>query len=47
MAPYQLVKDLRTGHETGNVDAVLDGDIDAFLSAFLRWRRAGSAPVGE
>jgi peptide chain release factor 2 len=46
-APYQLVKDLRTGNETGNVEAVLDGDIDEFLSAYLRWRRAGSAPVGE
>jgi len=39
MAPYQLVKDLRTGHETGNVEAVLDGDLDDFMIAFLRWRR--------
>ena len=39
MAPYQLVKDLRTEHETGNVDAVLDGDLDGFMSAYLRWRR--------
>ena len=39
-APYQLVKDLRTGEETGNVDAVLDGDIDRFLAAYLRWRRS-------
>ncbi|HVB01748.1 MAG TPA: peptide chain release factor 2 [Acidimicrobiales bacterium] len=39
MAPYQLVKDLRTEHETGNVDAVLDGDLDDFMSAYLRWRR--------
>lgn len=38
--PYQLVKDVRTGHETGNVDAVLDGDIDDFLIAFHRWRVA-------
>ncbi|HWC10040.1 MAG TPA: peptide chain release factor 2 [Acidimicrobiales bacterium] len=37
--PYQLVKDLRTDHETGNVGAVLDGDLDAFMEAFLRWRR--------
>ena len=36
--------DLRTGHETGNVDAVLDGDLDEFMSTFLRWRRAGDAP---
>ncbi|HEY3702571.1 MAG TPA: peptide chain release factor 2 [Acidimicrobiales bacterium] len=40
MAPYQLVKDLRTNEETGNVDAVLDGDLDAFMESFLRWRRA-------
>jgi peptide chain release factor 2 len=39
-APYQLVKDLRTDEETGNVDAVLDGDIDRFLAAYLRWRRS-------
>ena len=39
LAPYQQVKDLRTGHETGNVQAVLDGDLDAFMEAFLRWRR--------
>ena len=35
MHPYKLVKDVRTGHETGNVDAVMDGDIDAFIKAFL------------
>jgi peptide chain release factor 2 len=39
LAPYQLVKDLRTDHETGNVTAVLDGDLDAFMEAFLQWRR--------
>ncbi|MGH9301839.1 MAG: peptide chain release factor-like protein, partial [Acidimicrobiales bacterium] len=42
-APYQLVKDLRTQIETGNVDAVLDGDLDAFMEAFLRWNRARQA----
>ncbi len=35
MHPYKLVKDVRTGHETGNVDAVMDGDIDTFLKVFL------------
>ena len=39
MAPYQLVKDLRTEAETGNVDAVLDGDLDQFMTAYLRFRR--------
>jgi len=39
MAPYQMVKDLRTEYETGNVDAVLDGDLDAFIEAELRRRR--------
>ncbi len=33
--PYKLIKDVRTAHETGNVDAVLNGDLDAFLKAFL------------
>lgn len=35
MHPYKLVKDVRTGHETGNVDAVMDGNIDEFLKAYL------------
>jgi peptide chain release factor 2 len=43
LAPYQQVKDLRTEYETGNVSAVLDGDLDDFMEAFLRWRRAGGA----
>jgi peptide chain release factor 2 len=43
LAPYQLVKDLRTGHETGNVDAVLDGDLDAFMEAELRRQRETGA----
>jgi peptide chain release factor 2 len=40
LAPYQLVKDLRTQYETGNVQAVLDGDLDAFMEAWLRWNRS-------
>ena len=35
MHPYKLVKDVRTGEETGNVDAVMDGDLDSFLKAYL------------
>ncbi len=34
--PYQMVKDLRTGHETGNIQSVMDGDIDGFIEAMLR-----------
>ena len=41
LAPYQLVKDLRTGVEKGNPDAVLDGDLDAFMAAALA-ARAGA-----
>ncbi len=40
MQPYQMVKDLRTGYETSNVEAVLDGDVDPFMEAWLRWSRA-------
>jgi peptide chain release factor 2 len=35
MQPYKLVKDVRSAHETGNVDAVMDGDIEPFLKAYL------------
>ncbi len=40
MQPYQMVKDLRTEVETGNVDAVFDGDLDQFMEGYLRWKRA-------
>ncbi|MFV1989757.1 MAG: peptide chain release factor 2 [Acidimicrobiales bacterium] len=38
--PYQQVKDLRSGLEIGNVDAVLDGEVDKFMEAYLRWWRS-------
>ncbi|MBE5928716.1 MAG: peptide chain release factor 2 [Lachnospiraceae bacterium] len=37
MQPYTMVKDHRTNEETGNVNAVLDGDIDSFINAYLKW----------
>ncbi|MBN1674136.1 MAG: peptide chain release factor 2 [Kiritimatiellae bacterium] len=38
--PYSLVKDLRTDTEVGNVSGVLDGDLDPFIEAFLKWQRS-------
>ena len=44
--PYQMVKDLRTGQETGNVGSVLeDGDLDPFVAAYHRWVVGGKKPV--
>jgi peptide chain release factor 2 len=40
LQPYQMVKDLRSGIESGNVTGVLDGDIDEFMEGYLRWKRA-------
>jgi peptide chain release factor 2 len=40
--PYQMVKDIRTEYETGNTSAVLDGEIDHFIEAGIRWRREQS-----
>jgi peptide chain release factor 2 len=42
LAPYQMVKDLRTGHEENNPGDVLDGAIDGFISAGIRWRKQTS-----
>lgn len=39
--PYQSVKDVRTGMETGNISGVLDGEIDGFIDAEIRWMRSG------
>ena len=41
LQPYTMVKDHRTNAESGNVNAVLDGDIDLFISAYLKWIRLG------
>jgi peptide chain release factor 2 len=38
LQPYTLVKDVRTGLEVGNTQSVLDGDVDPFIEAWLRWR---------
>jgi len=45
--PYQMVKDLRSGYEVGNVDAVFDGDLDGFMEAYLQWERSGADNAGE
>ena len=37
MQPYTLVKDHRTNEEVGNVQSVLDGNIDSFINAYLKW----------
>ncbi len=47
LQPYQMVKDLRTGVETGNVQAVLDGDLDRFLEASLAARLKGGEARAE
>src|SRR3989442_2461534 len=52
--PYQLIKDHRTGLEIGNVEAVMDGDLDGLIRAYLLWtrgreaqRRAGEGPRAQ
>jgi len=42
LQPYQMVKDERTGHQTSNVEAVLDGEVQPFIDAYLQWQRAES-----
>ena len=44
--PYQMVKDLRTGTETGNTANVLDGDLDEFVDSGIRWRRSETSVTG-
>lgn len=40
--PYQLVKDTRTGYETSNINAVMDGDLDGFINAYLKAEATGN-----
>lgn len=41
MQPYTMVKDHRTNEESGNVDAVMDGALDPFINAYLKWLSIG------
>jgi peptide chain release factor 2 len=47
LQPYQMVKDLRTEYEEGNPSSVLDGNIDSFIEAGIRWRRSSPAPASS
>jgi peptide chain release factor 2 len=47
LQPYQMVKDLRTGEQTSDVQGVLDGDLDPFIEAFLRGKKRSDADVDE
>ena len=47
LQPYTMVKDHRTGEESGNADAVLDGGLDGFINAYLKWFQTGGVPVAE
>jgi len=45
--PYQMVKDLRTGEKTSSIDDVMDGDLDAFMEAKLRGKKAGEGDLDD
>lgn len=45
LQPYTMVKDNRTGVESGNTDAVLDGAIDPFINGYLKWLSTGAKPI--
>lgn len=47
LQPYTMVKDLRTGEETGNADAVLDGKVTPFMNAYLKWLSLGCPDRGN
>lgn len=46
LQPYKMVKDLRTGEETGNAEGVLDGALDSFVNAYLKWLSIGCPERG-
>jgi peptide chain release factor 2 len=46
MAPYRLVKDVRTSTEMSNIDAVLDGDLDSFIESYLLAAAGGTLRKG-
>lgn len=46
MQPYTMVKDHRTGVESGNVDAVMDGALDSFMNGYLKWLSNGRPEIG-
>lgn len=47
LQPYTMVKDHRTGEESGNAQAVLDGNLDPFISAYLKWQSLGGENQGR
>jgi peptide chain release factor 2 len=42
-----MVNDTRTGEKVSNADGVLDGDLDPFINAYLKWLATGGKPVGD
>ena len=47
LQPYTMVNDLRSGFKSSNAQGVLDGDLDPFINAYLKWKATGGKPVGE
>ena len=47
LQPYTMVNDTRTGEKSSNADGVLDGDLDQFINAYLKWLANGGQPVGD
>ena len=47
LQPYTMVNDTRTGFKSSNADGVLDGDLDPFINAYLKWLATGGKPVGD